>query len=50
MTRRGVEIVAQKIDILIMGAYSHSPWRNLLVGSRTSALLRASRIPTLLLR
>lgn len=40
----------QDIDILIMGAYSHSPLRSLLQGSRTSDLLRSARIPTLLLR
>jgi nucleotide-binding universal stress UspA family protein len=38
------------IDILIMGAYSHSPLRSLLMGSKTSDLLRSATIPTLLLR
>jgi hypothetical protein len=38
------------IDILIMGACSHSPLRSLLVGSKTSDLLRSATIPTLLLR
>ncbi|WP_018915311.1 universal stress protein [Thiomonas sp. FB-6] len=38
------------IDLLIMGAYSHSPLRSLLLGSKTTDLLRASTIPTLLLR
>jgi len=38
------------IDILIMGAYSHSPLRSLFLGSKTSDLLRSARIPTLLLR
>jgi len=38
------------IDILIIGSYSHSPLRSLLFGSKTSDLLRSSRIPTLLLR
>lgn len=40
----------QAIDILVMGAYSHSPMRNLFVGSKTSDLLRSAKIPTLLLR
>lgn len=40
----------QGIDILIMGAYSHSPLRTLLFGSKTSDLLRSATIPTLLLR
>lgn len=38
------------IDLLVMGAYSHSPLRSLLFGSKTTDLLRASPIPTLLLR
>ncbi len=40
----------QDIDMLIMGAYSHSPLRSLLFGSKTSDLLRSAAIPTLLLR
>ncbi len=38
------------IDLLVMGAYTHSPLRNLFLGSKTSDLLRAAAIPTLLLR
>jgi len=38
------------IDLLIMGAYSHSPLRKLLMGSKTTDLLRAVQVPTLLLR
>jgi nucleotide-binding universal stress UspA family protein len=37
-------------DLLVMGAYSHSVFRRLFRGSRTSDLLRASTVPTLLLR
>lgn len=40
----------QAIDLLVMGAFSHSPLRSLLFGSKTADLLRSSRIPTLLLR
>ena len=40
----------QSIDMLIMGAFGHSPLRGLLFGSKTTDLLRSSRIPTLLLR
>ncbi len=40
----------QEIDMLIMGAYSHAPWRSLLFGSKTSDLLRSAKVPTLLLR
>ena len=38
------------IDMLLMGAYAHSPLRSLLFGSKTTDLLRAATIPTLLLR
>lgn len=40
----------QSIDMLIMGAFGHSPLRSLLLGSKTADLLRSSSIPTLLLR
>jgi nucleotide-binding universal stress UspA family protein len=40
----------QGIDVLIMGAYAHSPLRSMLFGSKTSDLLRSAAIPTLLLR
>lgn len=39
----------ESIDLLIMGAFSHSPLRTLLFGSKTADLLRSSGIPTLLL-
>ena len=44
------EVKAQSIDILLMGAYSHSPLRSLFMGSKTTDLLRSATIPTLLLR
>lgn len=37
-------------DLLVMGAYSHSPLRRLLFGSKTSEMLKAANVPTLLLR
>ncbi len=40
----------QQCDLLVMGAYSHSPWRSLFVGSKTKDLLRSAAVPTLLLR
>jgi len=40
----------QAIDMLIMGAFGHSPLRSFVVGSKTTELLKASTIPTLLLR
>lgn len=42
-------IAEREADLLIMGAYSHSPWRSLLLGSRTNDLLRASQVPTITL-
>jgi nucleotide-binding universal stress UspA family protein len=38
------------IDLLVMGAYGHSPLRSLFFGSKTSDLLRSATIPTLLIR
>jgi nucleotide-binding universal stress UspA family protein len=43
-------IKEQQIDLLVMGAYGHSPLHNLFFGSKTSDLLRAATVPTLLLR
>ncbi len=44
------EVKARDIDMLLMGAYAHSPLRALVFGSRTTDLLRAATVPTLLLR
>ena len=43
-------IKKNQIGMLVMGAYTHSPLRNFIFGSRTTELLRASSVPTLLLR
>ena len=43
-------IQSKGIDLLVMGAYTHSPLRSLFLGSKTDDLLRSARIPTLLLR
>jgi len=43
-------VLEQGIDLLIIGAYTHSPLRSLLFGSKTSDLLRLAKIPLLLLR
>ncbi len=40
----------QGTDLVAMGAYSHSPWRSWLLGSRTTDLLRSVRVAALLLR
>ena len=37
-------------DLLVMGAYGHSRIRNLIIGSTTTAMVRAVRIPVLLYR
>lgn len=43
-------VKAQGFNLLVMGAYSHSPLRSLFFGSKTTELLKMSRIPMLLLR
>ena len=45
-----IAIKKNQIDMLIMGAYTHSPLRNFIFGSKTTELLRASSVLTLLLR
>lgn len=37
-------------DLLVLGAYTHSPIRHFFFGSKTSDILRATSIPALLLR
>ena len=44
------ELEAHRSDLLVMGAYGHSPLRSMLVGSTTSAMLRAAHLPVLLFR
>ncbi|GIX38478.1 MAG: universal stress protein UspA [Silanimonas sp.] len=44
------QLAATGADLLVMGAYGHSRIRHLLVGSTTTALLRQSPVPVLLLR
>jgi len=45
------EVVAQdQIDLLVMGAYGHSPIRQLIVGSTTTAMIRSVQLPVLLFR
>ncbi len=42
--------LGNEIDMVVMGAYGHSRIRHLVVGSTTTAILRQSRIPVLVLR
>lgn len=44
------KIAADGFGLLVMGAYGHSRIRNLIIGSTTTALIRACRIPVLLYR
>ncbi len=41
---------AAGIDLLVMGAYGRGRLRAMLIGSTTTALLRACRIPVLVVR
>ena len=43
-------VVAEQIDLLVMGAYGHSRLRNLVIGSTTTEMLRSCKIPVILLR
>ena len=43
-------VASQSFDLLIMGEYSHSPWRSLFMGSKTSDLLKKINTTILLLR
>ncbi|WP_137127041.1 universal stress protein [Roseomonas sp. HF4] len=46
----GAHVGEAGIDLLVMGAYGHSRIRTLLIGSTTTALLRACRIPVIVFR
>jgi nucleotide-binding universal stress UspA family protein len=37
-------------DLVVMGAYGHSPLRTLIVGSTTTAVMRGVTLPVLLFR
>jgi nucleotide-binding universal stress UspA family protein len=43
-------IQRERVPLLVMGAYGHSPIRALLLGSTTTALLRTCHVPVLLFR
>lgn len=40
----------READLVLMGAYGHSPLRRLIVGSTTTLLLRAAHVPVLVFR
>ena len=39
-----------QFDLLVMGAYGHSRIRSLIIGSTTTAMLRACKVPVVLVR
>jgi len=43
-------VVANQIDLLITGAYSHSRMHSLLLGSTTASLIKSCKVPLLLFR
>jgi nucleotide-binding universal stress UspA family protein len=43
-------VEAEGVDMLVMGAYGHSRIRTLVIGSTTSEMLRACRVPVLMFR
>lgn len=43
-------VVLHTIQLIVMGAYSHSPLRNFFVGSTTSAILQSAPVSVLLFR
>jgi nucleotide-binding universal stress UspA family protein len=42
--------MAERFELLVMGAYGHSRIRNLIIGSTTTAVIRACKVPVMLLR
>jgi len=44
------QIDAQKINLLVMGAYGHSRIRNLIIGSTTTEMIRSCKVPVMLFR
>jgi len=43
-------IAEEGFDLLVMGAYGHSRIRSLIIGSTTTAMIRAVKIPMVLYR
>lgn len=46
----GAQVAATGAELLIMGAYGHSPLRTMLIGSTTTQMIRSCTIPVLLFR
>ena len=48
---RVVKLVEEaQFDMLVMGAYGHSRIRSLIIGSTTTAMIRACKVPVVLMR
>jgi nucleotide-binding universal stress UspA family protein len=43
-------VTAQRADLLVMGAYGHSPIRQLILGSTTTSMVRTCGVPVLMFR
>ena len=46
----GETLQREKIDLLVMGGYGHSPIRHLILGSTTTTMIRTSPVPVLMFR
>ena len=44
------QVIQRDIDLLVMGAYGHSPIRQFILGSTTTSLIRTCLVPILLFR
>jgi nucleotide-binding universal stress UspA family protein len=44
------QVIQRNIDLLVMGAYGHSPIRQFILGSTTTSLIRTCQVPLLLFR
>ncbi|NHB78447.1 universal stress protein [Rhodobacter calidifons] len=49
-TALGKLVDEAQFDMLVMGAYGHSRIRSLIIGSTTTAMIRACKVPVLLMR
>ena len=49
-TALGELVEEAQFDMLVMGAYGHSRIRSLIIGSTTTAMIRACKVPVVLMR
>jgi len=49
-TALGKLVEEAQVDMLVMGAYGHSRIRSLIIGSTTTAMIRACKVPVVLMR